>query len=53
MFSIFVWSFVSGLLTTVAAEAGREMSKANKDYNSGVQRHRKQREITDLLTRGQ
>lgn len=52
MFSIFFWSFVSGFMTTVAAEAGRDMSKANQDYKSGLIRNKKQKEITDLLSRG-
>lgn len=51
MFSIFLWSFVSGFLTTIAAESGREMSKANQDYKNGITRSKKQKEITDLLSR--
>lgn len=51
MFQIFLWSFISGFTATIAAEASRDVRNASKDYEDGVQRSRRQREVTDLINR--
>jgi len=51
MLGIFLWSFLSGAVTVVAAQAKIEVTRASKETQQGLLRARKQAEVQDLMSR--
>ena len=51
MIAIFFWSALTGALTTVAAIATEESSRAAADHAQGLKRSAAQAEIQDFMSR--